>query len=81
MRQRSPHKRKLEEAALVCAWKAIMPKVVCVRTERAFYKQEKLFVQLSSAALRQELRLNKRSILDLLRGHAQGCVLTDIVFL
>ena len=81
MKQSSPHKHKFEEAMLVCAWKAVMPKVVCKRTERIFCKQGKLFVQLSSAPLRQELRLNKSKVLALLRAHVQECSLLDVVFL
>jgi Dna[CI] antecedent, DciA len=81
MRQHSPHKHKLEEATLVCAWKLAMPEVVRKRTERIFFKQSKLFVQLSSAPLRQELRLNKNKVIELLRAHAQGCTLVDVVFL
>jgi Dna[CI] antecedent, DciA len=81
MRQCSPHKHKLEEATLACAWKAAMPEVVRKRTERTFYKQGKLFVQLSSAPLRQELRLNKNKVIDLVRAHAQECTLIDVVFL
>jgi hypothetical protein len=81
MRERSPHKHKLEEAMLVCAWKVAMPEVVRRRTERMFYKQGKFFVQLSSAPLRQELGLSKTKVLELLRVHAQGCNLTDVIFL
>jgi len=81
MRQCSPHKHKLEEATLACAWRAAMPEIVRKRTKRLFYKQEKLFVQLSSSPLRQELQLNKDKIRELLREHAQGCNLMDVVFL
>ncbi len=81
MRQQSPHKHKLTEAALVCSWKAVMPQAVCKRTTRAFYKQGKLFVQLNSAPLRQELQLNKNKVLALLQAHAQGCDLLEVVFL
>jgi hypothetical protein len=81
MRQGSPHKHKLVEATLVCAWNVAMPEVVRKRTERTFYKQGKLFVQLSSAPLRQELLLNKNKVIELVLAHAQGCTLTDVVFL
>ena len=81
LKQSSPYKHKLEEATLVCAWKSAMPAVVRKRTEHTFYKQGKLYVQLSSAPLRQELRLNKNKVLALLRGHAQECVLKDVIFL
>jgi hypothetical protein len=81
MTQKSPHRHKLEEAMLVCAWKVAMPEAVCKRTERMFYKQGKFFVYLSSAPLRQELGLNKTKVLELLRVHVQGCTLIDIIFL
>jgi Dna[CI] antecedent, DciA len=81
MRQCSPHKHKLVEATLACAWKIAMPEVVRKRTERTFYKQGRLFVQLNSAPLRQELRLNKSKVIELVLAHAQGCTLVDVVFL
>lgn len=81
MKQSYPHKHKLKEAALVCAWKAAMPEVVCKKTERMFYKQEKFFVQLSSAPLRHELGLNKDKVLALLREHSQDYSLIDVIFL
>ena len=58
-----------------------MPEAVCKRTTRTFYKQGKLFVQLNSAPLRQELQLNKNKVLALLKAHAQDCDLLDVVFL
>lgn len=81
IRQRSPHKYRLEAAMWVCAWKETMPKVVHQKTQRVFYKQGKLFVQLSSAVLRQELRLHKGKVLTMLQKYAQACTLQDVVFL
>ena len=81
MRRTSPHRHKLEEAMLACAWKAVMPLSVFQRTESTFLKQGKLFVKLSSAPLRQEFQLNKDKVIALLRNHAQGCELEDVVFL
>ncbi|XWN35521.1 MAG: DUF721 domain-containing protein [Roseivirga sp.] len=81
MKRSSPYKHKLEEATLACAWKTVMPPSVSQRTERTFLKQGKLFVRLSSAPLRQEFQLNKDKVLALLQSHAQGCGLTEVVFL
>ncbi len=81
MRQQGPHQHKLTEAALVCAWKEAMPQAVQKRTIRTFYKQGKFFVQLNSAALRQELQLNKAKVLALLQTHAPGNNLLEVVFL
>ena len=81
MRQQGPHQHKLTEATLAFAWKEAMPQAVQKRTMRTFYKQGKFFVQLSSAALRQELQLNKAKVLSLLQAHAPGSDLLEVVFL
>ncbi len=81
MRNQSPHRHKLNEAAMVCAWKAIMPQAVHKRTARAFYKQGKLFLKLNSAPLRHELQLNKGQVLALLRAHTKNDDLKEVVFL
>lgn len=81
MRQQGPHQHKLTEAALVCAWKAAMPQVVQKRTIRAFYKEGKFFVQLSSAPLRQELQTNKSKVYALLQQHVPEYSDLEIVFL
>ena len=81
MRHHSPHKHKLTEGALACAWKATMPEAVQKKTERTFYKEGKFFIQVSSAPLRQELRLNQDKVLALLREHALEDSLEEVVFL
>ncbi|MEM7055647.1 MAG: DUF721 domain-containing protein [Bacteroidota bacterium] len=77
----SPYKHKLEEATILCAWKRAMPLVVLKRTEQAFVKQDKLFIKISSAPLRQELQNTKDQVLQLVRKAAPDCIITDIVFL
>lgn len=81
MMVQSPHKHKLQAALLSQAWKQIMPAAVCRKTTRSFLKQNKFFVQLSSAALRHELQLNKDKVLQRLREHAPDCTVEEIVFL
>ncbi len=81
MRQQSPHKHKLTEAAMACSWKAVMPQAVCKRTIRTFYKQGKFFIQLNSAPLRQELQLNKHKVHKLLQDHTQESEFCELVFL
>ena len=78
---RSPYRHKLEEATIVCAWKQVMPPIVLQRTEQTFVKQDKLFIKISSAPLRQELRNTKDQVLQLVREAAPDCVITDIAFL
>jgi hypothetical protein len=77
----SPHKHKLVEAALICAWKQVMPPVVTQRTEQIGVQQNKLFLKINSAALRQEIQNSKDRVLALLKEAAPECELTDIIWL
>ncbi len=77
----SPHKHKLAETALICAWKEIMPLAVRNRTERIFTKEGKLFVQLSSAPLKHSLQMNKDKILQRLAAQGPDCKIKDLIFL
>ena len=77
----SPYSHKLEEASIVCAWKQVMPSIVLQRTEQTFVKQNKLFIKIRSAPLRQELQNSKAKVLQLVREAASACLITDIAFL
>jgi hypothetical protein len=77
----SPHKHKLVEAALICAWKQVMPPFITQRTEQIIVKHSKLFLKINSAPLRQEIQNTKGRVLALLKEVAPECELTDIVWL
>ena len=78
---KSSHKDKLAAATILCAWQQLMPAVVLQRTEQAFVKDNKLFVKISSAPLRQELQNTKDLIRQRINTIAPACGLADIVFL
>jgi len=77
----SPYKHKLAEAAIICAWKQVMPPTVLQRTEQTFVKQDKLFIKINSAPLRQELRNMQEQVLERLRAAVPDCTITALVFL
>lgn len=78
---KSPHKDKLAAATILCAWQQLMPTAVLQRTEKAFVKQGRLFVKISSAPLRQELQNTKDLIYQRIDAAAPGCGVAEIIFL
>lgn len=81
LNQKSDHQQKRTEATLILAWKAIVSEAICRRTKNIFYKKSKLFIQISSAPLRQELQHNKPKIYLQLKSYAHEYTLSDIIFL
>ena len=77
----SPFQRQLTTAMVRVAWHKTMPKVVWDRTEKLYTHENKLFLKITSAPLRHELKLNKDTILTRLHEAMSNTVLQDIVFL
>ncbi|MEM7382830.1 MAG: DciA family protein [Bacteroidota bacterium] len=77
----SPHQNKLAAATILGAWQQLMPTIVLQQTESAFVWQDKLFVKISSAPLRQELQSTKDLIYQRISAATPGCRIAEIVFL
>ncbi len=65
----------------VAAWKEVMGDTVARRTTRIFAKRQKLYVELNSAPLRQELQLMREPIAAKINENVGKTVVTEIVFL
>jgi hypothetical protein len=77
----SPFQRQLTTAMVSSVWQKAMPKTVCDRTEKIYIHNEKLFLKITSAALRHELQFSKDKILSLLKEAMPKALLQDVVFL
>ena len=77
----SPFQKQLTEAMVRSAWHKTMPKVVCDRTEKLYVHQNKVFLKITSAPLRHELKFNKDKILAMLHEVMSNTLLQDVVFL
>jgi lysyl-tRNA synthetase class II len=74
-------KQKFEESNIVTKWEEIMGKTIAVRTSKIYIKEKKLFIEISSAPLKQQLMMSKSKILEILnRGHASP-VINEVKFL
>ncbi|ROT47572.1 DUF721 domain-containing protein [Candidatus Cardinium hertigii] len=77
----SPFQRQLETAMVRSTWYKVMPKIICDRTLEMYVYNNKLFLKITSSALRHELRFNKDKILDLLKEAMPHTRLQDVVLL
>lgn len=58
--------RKFKEKELISRWGEIMGSPISTRTKRLFFKDKTLFVELSSAPLKQELTNQREKVLNLI---------------
>ncbi|WP_250238154.1 DciA family protein [Cardinium endosymbiont of Oedothorax gibbosus] len=77
----SPFQKQLTAAMVRSAWHKTMPKVVCDRTENLYVHHNKIFLKITSAPLRHELKFNKDKILMMLHADMPNTLLRDVVFL
>ncbi len=73
-------KGKAEQATIITLWGEIMGKTIASRTTKLFFKGKVLYVELSSAPLKQELTLAKERIMALLVEKVGAGAIEDIVF-
>ncbi len=72
---------KLQEVRLINSWESLMGISVAKHTTRIYINKRTLFVELNSAALRNELSYAKTKLVDLLNKEAKHEVINEIVFL
>lgn len=63
------------------SWEEIMGKPIARRTTKLFVKDKKLFIAISSAALKNELILSKSTILARIHEFPGGKSIQDLVFI
>lgn len=70
----------LNEYRLINAWPKVLGKAVCSYTKDLKIYNQVLFVKVTSSVLRQELLMNRKSLVAKLNGVVGAQVITDIVF-
>ena len=73
--------KKLKESDLISSWEEIAGKLIAGQTHNIYIYNHKLFVKLTSAALRNELSYRKSEILEKIYAYHGKGVVEDIVFL
>lgn len=74
-------KGKLNQTHILASWEKIMGNPIAKRTVQLFFQDNKLFVKLNSAPLKQELSMSKSKIIKLLNEDVGEKLIEDVVFL
>ena len=70
----------LNEYRLIQSWSKVLGSGVQSYTKELFIKNQVLYVVVTSAVLRQELMMNRRSLVQRLNGEVGAQVITNIIF-
>lgn len=70
----------LNEYRLIQAWGQLLGSSVQNYTKSLFIKNQILYVTLTSSVLRQELMMNRRTLVHRLNEHVKAQVITNIIF-
>lgn len=71
---------RLYETKVVNSWPVVLGENIMKYTTGIYFKNKKLYVQLSSSVLRQELFLTREEIKNSLNKHVGADVVKEIVF-
>lgn len=74
-------KDKFDARLLIQAWPEMMGNTVASRTTSVYIKDKKLFVQVTSGAIKKELSMNKTKVIEIVEQKFGKGVITEIVFL
>jgi hypothetical protein len=72
---------KFDETHVVYAWGQVMGQAIARRTEKVYVQDRKLFLQITSPSLANELLLSKSRIIELLNEEVKAEVIDDVIFL
>lgn len=72
---------KFDQKKLIASWERIMGRSVAARTTKMYFRDGTLYVELSSAALKQELNNSRQLILERLEEHLGKKVMADVRFM
>ena len=72
---------QFNKTKIVAFWEKFMGKTIANRTNKIFFKDKTMFIEISSAPLKNELALSKSKMLELIDKEFGKGIVKDIVFL
>lgn len=72
---------KFDQTELIASWRQIVGDMIANRTQNLYIRNEILFVEISSASLKQELNMSKSRILELIESELGHLAVKNIQFL
>ncbi len=70
---------KIDEQRIVAGWKDILGPFIANRTGKIYLKKDVLFVQVHSAALKNELMIAKSKVIEKLNDYLGKVIIKDLV--
>ena len=71
---------KYEEVALLNSWENVVGKMIAQKTKKVFINKKTLFLTVTSAPLKNELRYHKLVLIEKVNTYAKKELITDIKF-
>ncbi len=72
---------KMTELDAIKSWEQMMGKAIAKRTQEIYIKEKKLFLKITSAPLKEELRMEKTSIVKRINESVGKELIEDVFFL
>jgi predicted nucleic acid-binding Zn ribbon protein len=72
---------KLVEAKIVSDWEKIVGKMIARHTTKLFIKKNKLFIQIDSAPLKNEISYAKSKLLEAIQNETNSKLIEEIILL
>lgn len=74
-------RRKYDETALIAAWPELMGQAIANRTKQLYIRDKKLFVNVESSVIKNELVLMRSQIIGRMNERAGRVVIEELVLL
>ena len=71
---------KYDEAAVLNSWESVVGKMIAQKTTKVFINKKVLYLTLSSAPLKNELRYHKLVLIEKVNSYAKKEIINDINF-
>ena len=72
---------KVSQVQVVASWEKIMGKAIALKTKELYFKDNKLFVLLTSAPLKHQLIMSKTRVIELINLEVGAGIVEEVVFL
>jgi hypothetical protein len=72
---------KYNETYIIAQWEQLVGTAIANRTTQIYFSDKKLYIQLSSAPLRNELLLAKTKFIEMLNNELGEKIVFDIIFI
>ena len=74
-------KSKTEESHIITSWRRLMGNAIANRTTKIYIKDNKIFIQINSAPLKNELMMAKSKIIEIINKEVEDTKIEEVVFL